>query len=75
MEKKRQKLSIPRPWGHEQYLSKLVGKSIWVNTTDEATYKGNLKSFDRYTILLEDETGHPSLIFKSAIESVCEVRD
>lgn len=67
---KRKKLSVPRPWGHEQFLSSLVGQNVCVTMPNSEFWKGVLKSFDRYTILIEAENGVQELVFKSAIQGV-----
>ncbi|TQQ84710.1 RNA chaperone Hfq [Peptacetobacter hominis] len=36
--------------------------------------KGTVKGFDNYVILLEDESGHSSLIYKHAVSTVQPLR-
>ncbi len=74
--KPRQKLSVPRPWGHEQFLKGLMGKNIevWIGEDDESMYhKGKLLNFDRYSILLERVNGKQILVFKNLINCIQEV--
>ena len=71
IQNKRQKLSVPRNWGHEQFLKDLVGKMIGIALNDDGFTRGKLLHFDRYTILIEQD-GEKRLIFKSAIEIIAK---
>ena len=72
MNQPRKKLSVPRPWGHEQYLKDLVGKEIMIDMIDEERMFGKIVSFDRYTVFIERNHKEIRLIFKSAIKSIAE---
>ena len=72
--KPRQKLSVPRPWGHEQFLKGLIGKMVGVNMVEECFIRGKLLHFDRYTLLIQRGGGEERLIFKSAVESIAEAK-
>ena len=67
---KRKKLGVPRPWGHEQFLTELVGNNVMIDMTDEMNLVGKLLSFDRYSLLIERRQSHTLLLFKSAITSI-----
>lgn len=75
---RRKVLSVQKPkpvskvWEHNQFLDSLLGKSVMACLPDESTIKGELISFDRYTILLRTETGADALIFKSALDFIME---
>lgn len=71
IQNKRQKLSVPRNWGHEQFLKELIGKMVGIGLNDDGFIRGKLLHFDRYTILIEQD-GEERLIFKSAIESIAK---
>ena len=75
--KPRQKLSVPRPWGHEQFLKELLGKKIEAWGLDDSLVAGTLKSFDRYTVLIEQKVGNNGttrgiLVFKAGITQLNE---
>jgi len=75
-ERKTPTLSVKKAWTHEQFLSSLRGKQtrITVGTGEtEVTRKGEIVSFDKYTILLRNETSDGILIFKNSISEIQEV--
>jgi len=75
-ERKTPTLSVKKAWTHEQFLSSLRGKQTWVTVGSgetEITRKGEIVSFDKYTILLRNETSDGILIFKNSISEIQEV--
>jgi len=66
----RKKLSIPRAWGHEQFLNDLIDKRVTIVFTDGKKGFYDLKAFDRYTVLVEAQNAGIALFFKSSMISI-----
>jgi RNA chaperone Hfq len=73
-ERKTPTLSVKKAWTHEQFLSSLRGKRVWVTVGHDYdhTIMGEIIKFDKYSLLLRCENGKEVLVFKNAISAIEE---